>query len=65
MDFLSLSGDPVQGPATGQGISGSPGDKLSVAIALLFSAVFLGEVLTWKASHGAILIISGTLVLIL
>jgi transporter family protein len=40
-------------------------DKLSVAIAILLSVVFLGEVLTWKAAIGAILIISGTMVLIL
>ena len=43
----------------------APVDKLSVAIAILFSVVFLGEVLTWKAAIGAILIIGGTLVLIL
>ena len=40
-------------------------DKLSVAIAILLSVVFLGEVLTWKAALGAALIIGGTLVLIL
>ena len=43
----------------------APVDKLSVAIAILFSVIFLGEVLTWKAAIGAILIIGGTLVLIL
>ena len=43
----------------------APVDKLSVAIAILFSVLFLGEVLTWKAAIGAILIIGGTLVLIL
>ncbi len=43
----------------------APVDKLSVAIAILFSVLFLGEVLTWKAALGAVLIIAGTLVLIL
>lgn len=43
----------------------APVDKLSVAIAILLSVVFLGEVLTWKAAIGAGLIISGTVVLIL
>lgn len=42
----------------------APVDKLSVAIAILLSVVFLGEVLTWKAALGAALIIGGTLVLI-
>ena len=43
----------------------APVDKLSVAIAIILSVVFLGEVLTWKAAIGAVLIIGGTLVLIL
>lgn len=43
----------------------APVDKLSVAIAIVLSVLFLGEVLTWKAAIGAMLIISGTLVLIL
>ncbi|UHG94751.1 EamA family transporter [Spirosoma oryzicola] len=43
----------------------APVDKLSVAIAIVLSVLFLGEVLTWKAAIGAILIVSGTLVLIL
>ena len=43
----------------------APVDKLSVAIAILLSVVFLGEVLTIKAAIGASLIIIGTLVLIL
>lgn len=43
----------------------APVDKLSVAIAILFSVLFLGEVLTWKVALGAALIIGGTLVLIL
>ena len=43
----------------------APVDKLSVAIAIILSVVFLGEVLTWKAAIGALLIIGGTIVLIL
>ncbi len=42
----------------------APIDKLSVALAIIFSVIFLGETLTWKAAIGAALIISGTLVLI-
>ena len=43
----------------------APVDKLSVAIAIMLSIVFLGEALTWKTAIGAILIIGGTVVLIL
>lgn len=43
----------------------APVDKLSVAIAILLSAVFLGEAITWKTGVGAALIIGGTFVLIL
>lgn len=43
----------------------APVDKLSVALAIVLSVIFLGEALTWKAAIGAGLIISGTLVLIL
>ena len=43
----------------------APVDKLSVAIAIIFSVIFLGEVLTWKMALGATLIISGTIVMIL
>lgn len=43
----------------------APVDKLSVAIAIILSVIFLGEVLTAKAAIGAALIIAGTLVLIL
>lgn len=43
----------------------APVDKLSVAIAILLSVVFLGEALTWKTALGAGLIIGGTFVLIL
>jgi transporter family protein len=42
----------------------APVDKLSVAIAIILSVVFLGEPLTVKTAAGALLIISGTLVLI-
>lgn len=40
-------------------------DKLSVALAIIFAVVFLGEQLTWKIALGALLIISGTIVLIM
>jgi transporter family protein len=43
----------------------APVDKLSVALAILLSVIFLGEALTWKNAIGAIIIIGGTLVLIL
>lgn len=43
----------------------APVDKLSVAIAIIFSVVFLGEVLTWKMALGAGLIVIGTVVLVL
>lgn len=42
----------------------APVDKLSVAIAIILSVAFLGEPLTLKTGMGALLIISGTLVLI-
>jgi transporter family protein len=42
----------------------APVDKLSVALAILLSVLFLGETLTIKTAIGAILIIAGTLVLI-
>ena len=42
----------------------APVDKLSVALAILLSVLFLGEALTWKNAIGAVLIIAGTLVLI-
>lgn len=42
----------------------APVDKLSVALAIVLSVIFLGEPLTWKNAIGALLIISGTLVLI-
>lgn len=43
----------------------APVDKLSVALAIVLSVLFLGEALTWKTAIGAGLIIAGTVVLIL
>jgi len=43
----------------------APVDKLSVAIAIIISVIFLHEPLTWKNAAGAFLIIGGTVVLIL
>jgi transporter family protein len=43
----------------------APVDKLSVALAILLSVVFLGEPITWKSAIGALMIIGGTFVLIL
>jgi transporter family protein len=42
----------------------APVDKLSVALTIILSVVFLGEALTWKTAIGAAFIITGTLVLI-
>lgn len=43
----------------------APVDKLSVALTIVLSVVFLGEMLSWKTALGALLIIAGTVVLIL
>jgi len=43
----------------------APVDKLSVALTIILSVIFLGEALTWKTAIGALLIIVGTVVLIL
>ncbi|MBC7424337.1 MAG: EamA family transporter [Ferruginibacter sp.] len=43
----------------------APVDKLSVALTIVLSVVFLGEVLTIKTAVGAALIVAGTLVMIL
>jgi len=43
----------------------APVDKLSVALAIILSVVFLKEALTLKMAIGALLIIAGTIVLIL
>ncbi|QXV66603.1 EamA family transporter [Mucilaginibacter achroorhodeus] len=42
----------------------APVDKLSVALAIVLSVVFLGEQLTLKNALGALLIIGGSIVLI-
>ena len=42
----------------------APVDKLSVALTIVLSVLFLGEVLSWKTALGAVLIITGTIVLI-
>jgi transporter family protein len=42
----------------------APVDKLSVALTILLSVLFLHEQLTWKTALGALLIIGGTIVLI-
>ena len=42
----------------------APVDKMSVAIAIILSTIFLNEPLTLKTTIGALLIIGGTLVLI-
>jgi transporter family protein len=42
----------------------APVDKLSVALAIILSVIFLKEPLTLKSVSGALLIIAGTLVLI-
>lgn len=43
----------------------APVDKLSVALAIVLSVIFLGEKLTWSTAVGASLILAGTLVLVL
>jgi len=43
----------------------APVDKLSVALTIVLSVIFLGEALTFKTAIGACLIIAGTLVLII
>jgi len=43
----------------------APVDKLSVALAIVLSAIFLKESLTWQTTIGALLILAGTVVIIL
>src|SRR4030081_1929709 len=43
----------------------APVDKLSVALAIIFSVAFLGETLTLKTALGAVCIIGGTIIIIL
>jgi len=42
----------------------APIDKLSLALVIILSVLFLGEALTWKMAVGGLLIIAGTVVLI-
>ncbi len=42
----------------------APVDKLSIALTIVLSVIFLGEALTLKMAIGAVLIIAGTVVLI-
>ncbi|MGZ3891757.1 MAG: EamA family transporter, partial [Mucilaginibacter sp.] len=43
----------------------APVDKLSVALTIVLSVLFLKESLTWQSAIGALLIVAGTIVLIL
>jgi transporter family protein len=42
----------------------APVDKMSVAIAIILAAIFLGEPLTWKTISATVLIMAGTFILI-
>jgi transporter family protein len=41
----------------------APIDKLSVVLAMVLAALFLGEHLTWRHGLGAVLIVAGTIVI--
>ena len=41
----------------------APIDKLSVVIAIALAALFLGEHLTWRHGIGAVLIVTGTVII--
>ena len=41
----------------------APVDKLSVALAIILSVIFLGETISWKSVAGAAFIILGTLII--
>src|SRR5256885_898733 len=41
----------------------APVDKLSVALVIALSVLFLGETLTWKIALGGVLIVSGVILL--
>ena len=43
----------------------APIDKLSVALVIVFSALFLGERLTWGKGVGGLLIVAGAIVIAL
>jgi transporter family protein len=49
----------------GQASRVAPIDKLSVALVILFGAVFLGEGLTWAKGAGGLLIVSGAIIIAL
>ena len=49
----------------GKVIQVAPVDKLSLALTIILSVIFLGESLTLKTGIGALLIIAGTIMLIL
>lgn len=42
----------------------APIDKLSLALTLVFAAVFLGEQISWRVAAGALLIVAGALLTI-
>jgi len=42
----------------------APIDKLSVALAIVFGVVFIGETLTWPVVLGGVLIVAGSIVII-
>ena len=41
----------------------APVDKLSVALAILFGVIFLGEKITWQVFFGSSLVILGTIII--
>ncbi len=41
----------------------APVDKLSVVFAIVLAAIFLGETLTWRHAIGAVLIVTGAIVI--
>jgi bacterial/archaeal transporter family protein len=43
----------------------APIDKLSVALVILFGAIFLGEQLTWAKGVGGLLIVAGAITIAL
>ena len=38
-------------------------DRLSIVLVIILAAVFLGEALTWKAALGAVLVVTGALLI--
>jgi transporter family protein len=49
----------------GKVVQVAPVDKLSIALTIILSVAFLGEVITWKIALGALLVIIGTIVVII